>query len=115
MREAVLLRLRGRQLGRRSEELLTTPWSQTWRACRRARGYPFGHRRRRSGGCYFGCGFPEGATGHNVARQCALKGGLPVTAGGTTINRFCSSGLQAISIAAQRVLWTMFLLRSGRS
>ena len=52
----------------------------------------------------FGCGFPEGATGHNVARQCALKGGLPVTAGGTTINRFCSSGLQAISIAAQRVV-----------
>ena len=51
-----------------------------------------------------GCGFPEGATGHNVARQCALKGGLPVTAGGTTINRFCSSGLQAISIAAQRVV-----------
>ena len=52
----------------------------------------------------FGCGFPEGATGHNVARQCALKGGLPVTAGGTTINRFCSSGLQAISLAAQRVV-----------
>ena len=51
-----------------------------------------------------GCGFPEGATGHNVSRQCALKGGLPVTAGGTTINRFCSSGLQAISIAAQRVV-----------
>ncbi|MAI13421.1 MAG: acetyl-CoA C-acyltransferase [Rhodospirillaceae bacterium] len=51
-----------------------------------------------------GCGFPEGATGHNVARQCALKGGLPVTAGGTTINRFCSSGLQAISIASQRVV-----------
>ena len=52
----------------------------------------------------FGCGFSEGAAGHNVARQCALKGGLPVTAGGTTINRFCSSGLQAISIAAQRVV-----------
>ena len=52
----------------------------------------------------FGCGFPEGATGHNVARQCALKGGLPVSAGGTTVNRFCSSGLQAISMAAQRVV-----------
>ena len=50
-----------------------------------------------------GCGFPEGATGHNVARQCALKAGLPVTSAGTTVNRFCSSGLQAISIAAQRV------------
>jgi acetyl-CoA C-acetyltransferase len=47
-----------------------------------------------------GCGFPEGATGHNVARQCALKAGLPVTSAGTTVNRFCSSGLQAISIAA---------------
>ena len=51
-----------------------------------------------------GCGFPEGATGHNVARQCALKAGLPVTSAGTTVNRFCSSGLQAISIAAQRVV-----------
>ena len=52
----------------------------------------------------FGCGFPEGAPGHNVARQCALKGGLPVSSGGTTVNRFCSSGLQAISMAAQRVV-----------
>ena len=52
----------------------------------------------------FGCGFPEGATGHNVARQCALKGGLPVSAGGTTVNSFCSSGLQAISMASQRVV-----------
>ena len=51
-----------------------------------------------------GCGFPEGATGHNVARQCALRAGLPVTSAGTTVNRFCSSGLQAISIAAQRVV-----------
>ena len=51
-----------------------------------------------------GCGLPEGATGHNVARLAALKAGLPVTTAGTTINRFCSSGLQAISIAAQRVL-----------
>ena len=51
-----------------------------------------------------GCGFPEGATGHNVARQCALRAGLPVTSAGTTVNRFCSSRLQAISIAAQRVV-----------
>ena len=51
-----------------------------------------------------GCGFPEGATGHNVARQCALRGGLPVTSAGTTVNRFCSSGLQSISMAAQRVV-----------
>ena len=51
-----------------------------------------------------GCGLPEGATGHNVARLAAIKAGLPVTTAGTTINRFCSSGLQAISVAAQRVL-----------
>ena len=51
-----------------------------------------------------GCGLPEGATGHNVARNAAVRAGLPVTASGTTVNRFCSSGLQAISMAAQRVI-----------
>jgi acetyl-CoA C-acetyltransferase len=51
-----------------------------------------------------GCGFPEGATGHNVARNAAIRAGLPVTACGVTINRFCSSGLQAISFAAQRII-----------
>lgn len=51
-----------------------------------------------------GCGLPEGATGHNVARNAAIRAGLPVTTAGTTVNRFCSSGLQAISIAAQRIL-----------
>jgi acetyl-CoA C-acetyltransferase len=51
-----------------------------------------------------GCGLPEGATGHNVARLAAIRAGLPATTAGTTINRFCSSGLQAISVAAQRVL-----------
>jgi acetyl-CoA C-acetyltransferase len=51
-----------------------------------------------------GCGLPEGATGHNVARNAAVRGGLPVTASGTTVNRFCSSGLQAISMAAQRII-----------
>jgi acetyl-CoA C-acetyltransferase len=51
-----------------------------------------------------GCALPEGTTGGNVARQIALRAGLPVTTAGTTVNRFCSSGLQAIAIAAQRVL-----------
>lgn len=51
-----------------------------------------------------GCGLPEGATGHNIGRQAALRAGLPVTASATTINRFCSSGLQAIAVAAQRVI-----------
>ena len=51
-----------------------------------------------------GCGFPEGATGFNIARQCAIKAGLPVTSSATTVNRFCSSGLQTISMAAERVV-----------
>ena len=51
-----------------------------------------------------GCANPEGATGGNIARQVALRGGAPVTVPGMTINRFCSSGLQTIATAAQRVL-----------
>ncbi len=51
-----------------------------------------------------GCGLPEGATGHNVARLAAIRAGLPVTAAATTVNRFCSSGLQAISSAAHRIV-----------
>ncbi len=50
-----------------------------------------------------GCGNPEGSTGQNVARQSALKAGLPVTTSGVTINRFCSSGLQAIATIAGRI------------
>ena len=48
--------------------------------------------------------FGEGTTGGNVARQIALRAGLPVTTGGMTLNRFCSSGLQTIALAAQRVM-----------
>lgn len=51
-----------------------------------------------------GCALPESATGHNIARLSAVRGGLPVTTAGTTINRFCSSGMQAISLAAQRII-----------
>ncbi len=51
-----------------------------------------------------GCGYPEGATGKNIARMAAIRAGLPVTTSGTTVNRFCSSGLQAIAMAAQRVV-----------
>ena len=51
-----------------------------------------------------GCANPEGANGHNIARQSALRAGLPVSVGGVTVNRFCSSGLQAIAVAAQRVI-----------
>ncbi len=50
-----------------------------------------------------GCGQPEGATGHNVARNAAIWAGCPVTTGGTTINRYCGSGLQAIAVAAHYI------------
>ena len=51
-----------------------------------------------------GCAQPEGATGGNIARQAALRAGLPVSTSAMTVNRFCSSGLQAMAIAAQRVI-----------
>jgi len=51
-----------------------------------------------------GCANPEGATGRNVARQIAIRAGCPVTTAGMTVNRFCSSGLQTIAIASQRVM-----------
>ena len=51
-----------------------------------------------------GCGLPEGATGQNVGRLAAIWAGCPVTTSGTTINRFCSSGLQAIAVAAGRII-----------
>ncbi len=51
-----------------------------------------------------GCANPEGATGRNIARQIAIRAGCPVTTSGMTVNRFCSSGLQTIAIAAQRVM-----------
>ena len=52
----------------------------------------------------FGCAYPEGATGENIARQIALRAGLPVKVPGMTLNRFCSSGLQAVAIASQRIM-----------
>jgi acetyl-CoA C-acetyltransferase len=51
-----------------------------------------------------GCATPEGATGSNIARQTALAAGLPVSVSGVTVNRFCSSGLQTIAMAAQRII-----------
>jgi acetyl-CoA C-acetyltransferase len=51
-----------------------------------------------------GCANPEGATGSNIARQIALRAGCPVTVSGVTVNRFCSSGLQTIALAAQRIV-----------
>jgi acetyl-CoA C-acetyltransferase len=51
-----------------------------------------------------GCALPEGASGNNIARQIALRAGLPDTVPGATVNRFCSSGLQTIAMAAQRIV-----------
>lgn len=53
--------------------------------------------------CIIGCSFPEGEQGMNMARAMALRAGLPIDVPGMTINRFCSSGLQAISLAADRI------------
>ena len=51
-----------------------------------------------------GCALPEGATGWNIARQIAIRAGCPVSVPGMTVNRFCSSGLQTIVLAAQRII-----------
>src|SRR3990167_9558420 len=51
-----------------------------------------------------GCANPEGATGANIAGQIALRAGCPVTVSGMTGNRFCSSGLQTIALASQRIM-----------
>ena len=74
-------------------------------------GHAIDHAVRRSGldpaeieDVILGCAEPEGATGHNIARISAIRAGLPVTTAGVTVNRFCSSGLQAIAFAAQRII-----------
>ena len=51
-----------------------------------------------------GCGYPEGTTGRNIGRQAAVRAGLPISVGGTVVNRFCASGLQAIAFAAGRII-----------
>ena len=56
------------------------------------------------GDVILGCGQPHGASGHNIARISALLAGLPSSVGGTTVNRFCSSGLQSIAMAAHQVM-----------
>ena len=51
-----------------------------------------------------GCGYPEGRTGRNVARASVLRAGLPLSIAGATVSRFCASGLQAIAMAASRII-----------
>lgn len=53
---------------------------------------------------FIGCGYPEGWTGSNIARQSVVRAGLPVTVAATTINRFCSSGLQAVAMASHAIM-----------
>src|SRR5665213_335662 len=54
--------------------------------------------------CIVGVGVPEGATGHNLGRAAAVRAGLPLEVSGATVSRYCASGLQAISVAAQRIM-----------
>lgn len=53
--------------------------------------------------CLMGCATPQGATGGNIARQIAIRAGLPVSVSGATVNRFCSSGLQTVAMAANAI------------
>src|SRR5580693_3905185 len=53
---------------------------------------------------FMGCGFPEGATGNNIARESAIWAGCPVSTAGITVNRYCSSGLNAVAMAAQQIM-----------
>jgi acetyl-CoA C-acetyltransferase len=74
-------------------------------------GHAIEHAVRRSGvepaafeDVVFGVGMPEGATGHNLARNAAVRAGLPISVAGTTVSRYCASGLQAISSGAHRII-----------
>lgn len=51
----------------------------------------------------WGCGYPQGSTGRNIARQAVIRAGLPVSIAGTTVNRFCASGLQAIAMGGHMI------------
>ena len=93
-----------------------TPWPRAGRALQFDHGATLGghaveHAIKRAGidagevdDVLMGCATPEGATGANIARQIALMAGCPVTTSGVTVNRFCSSGLQTIAMAAQRII-----------
>ena len=64
---------------------------------------------------FLGCGYPEGESGANVARRALLMSKLPVTTAGATINRFCSSGLQAVANAANQIIVNGVAIAIGRS
>ncbi len=53
--------------------------------------------------CIVGCGYPEGPQGHNMGRNVAVLAGLPISVPGMTLNRYCSSGLQSIAVAAHQI------------
>ncbi|MCG7625147.1 acetyl-CoA C-acyltransferase [Epibacterium sp. Ofav1-8] len=94
-----------------------TPFARSWKGSfnmthgATLAGHAVRHAVARAGACdtlvedvIMGCAAPEGATGGNIGRQSAIRAGLPVAAAGMTVNRFCASGLQAVALAAQRVM-----------
>ncbi|NLY26267.1 MAG: acetyl-CoA C-acyltransferase [Alcaligenaceae bacterium] len=93
-----------------------TPFSKSWRGAFNIThgatlgGHVVEHAVRKAGvepglieDVIMGCANPEGANGNNIGRQSALRAGLPVSVPGLTVNRFCSSGLQAVALAGQRI------------
>lgn len=105
MREAVIVSTARTPIGKAYRGAFNASYGAT------LGGHVVAHALQRSGlsadtvqDCVMGCGTPEGTTGYNIARQAALRAGLPVSVPGLTVNRLCSSGLQAIAIAAQRIM-----------
>ena len=91
------------QIGAR--RLQPDPWRGDGRPCRQARHrHAPGSIPAKWKMSIMGCGMPEGATGNNIARESAIWAGCPVTTAGVTINRYCSSGLNAIAMAAQQIM-----------
>ena len=101
-RRRLLLPHRDRAGAARSTQ--SDAWHPDGRPRARARRAARGHRAQEIDDVVLGCGLPEGATGHNIGRNAALAAGFPVFVPGITINRYCGSGISAISIAANRIV-----------
>jgi acetyl-CoA C-acetyltransferase len=105
MREAVIVSTARTAIGKAYRGAFNATYGAT------LGGHAVTHALKRSGvaaenveDCILGCGTPEGTTGGNIARQIAIRAGMPVTVPGMTVNRLCSSGLQAIAIASNRIM-----------
>src|ERR1700728_839456 len=105
MREAVIVSAVRTAVGKATRGSLRTtrPDDLAAIAIRAALSHAKGLDPKEVGDVVVGCAMPEGEQGNNVARIAALRAGLPVEVSAMTINRFCSSGLQAIAIAAERI------------